>query len=142
MQLRTEIEIAASPQVVWNVLADFARYHEWNPFVTRVDGALREGAHLEVTLSLPESSDLEIHPSLLVVRPAEELRWRGTMLAGFLLAGEHFFQLEPTDAGGTRLVHGEDFSGILVRFLGKKLTETVRGFVYMNTALKRRVEGL
>jgi len=39
-------------------------------------------------------------------------------------------------------VHGEDFKGLLVRFLGQQLTATARGFVFMNQALKRRAEAV
>ncbi len=43
----TTIEIAATPQRVWSVMCDVARWHEWTASVTRVrvlgDGPLREG---------------------------------------------------------------------------------------------------
>ena len=140
MELRTEIEIDASPAAVWRVLTDTSRFHEWNPFITKLTGELREGQRLNVTISPPEGSDMEFHPEVLVLRPEQELRWRGKMLAGFVFSGEHFFVLKATDEGRTRFSHGEDFSGFLVRFLKRQLTDTARGFVYMNRALKRRVE--
>lgn len=140
MQLRTEIEIDAPPSEVWGVLTDFERYHEWNPFIPRISGELSAGGRLDVTVAPPESSDFDFHPRVLAVTPDEELRWRGHLLADFLFVGEHFFQLKPTEEGKTRFVHGEDFGGILLRFFGRTLTTTARGFVYMNQALKRRVE--
>jgi hypothetical protein len=57
-----------------------------------------------------------------------------------LFDGEHFFRLEPRGEARTRVVQGEDFSGVLLRFLLPRVTEAARGFVYMNQALKRRVE--
>ncbi len=49
-------------------------------------------------------------------------------------------RLEPT-AGGTRLVHSERLTGILVPFLRKSLdTQTFAGFEAMNAALKARAE--
>ena len=142
MQLRTEIEIEAAPEQVWSVLADFPRYNEWNPFIVRAKGELVRGQRIEVMLSMPESNrEMTFRPELVVVDPARELRWKGRLLVPGLFDGEHFFQLSEAAPRRTRFVHGENFSGIFVKFMGRTLTHTSRGFVYMNQALKRRVEG-
>ena len=140
MQVRTEIEIAAPPSVVWAVLIDASRYHEWNPFITTLEGALEEGAVINVVVSPPDSSDFRFRPRVLKSETEEELRWRGKVLADFLFAGEHYFQLESLANGNTRFTQGEDFEGYLLRFLGRQMTATAQGFVYMNQALKRRAE--
>jgi hypothetical protein len=141
MQLRTEIEISASPEQVWAVLSDFERYHEWNPFIPSIAGEMREGSTLRIIVSPPESREMRFTPTLLKCEPERELRWRGVLWFGALFSGEHFFRLLPTDDGNTRFVHGEDFKGILVKFMSRTLTHTARGFFYMNRALKERVEG-
>lgn len=142
MQLRTEIEIDAPPDAVWAVLSATDRYAEWNPFVTELKGALAVGSRLEIVVAPPDSSEMRFRPRVLVSEPGRELRWRGVLGHRLLFSGEHFFQLVDTGRGSTRFVHGEDFEGLLLRFLGQKLTNTARGFVLMNQALKRRVEGL
>jgi len=142
MQLRTEIDINAPREKVWTVLTDFARYHEWNPFITHIAGELRAGSRLELTISPPESGEMAFRPDVVVCNPGEELRWRGKLLFMGLCDGEHFFRLSDGAAGGTKFVHGEDFTGLFVRFLNNKFTQVARGFVYMNTALKKRVESL
>lgn len=140
MQLRTEIEISAPPGAVWEVLAATDRYAEWNPFVTELRGALEVGGHLDVVVAPPDSSEMRFKPRVLVAEPGKELRWRGVLGHALLFSGEHFFQLVDTGHGTTRFVHGEDFSGILLKLLTGKLANTARGFVLMNQALKRRVE--
>lgn len=45
------VEIDAPQQLVWDVLVDYARYPEWNPYTVRVDTALEIGA--DVVLHLP-----------------------------------------------------------------------------------------
>lgn len=140
MEIRTEIEIAASPAAVWKVLTDFALYPEWNPFIPTVAGPLEVGATLDVLLTPPNGSDMRVRPKLLVVDPDRELRWRGQLLFPQLFAGEHFFRIVELAPDKTRFVHGEDFTGILVRLLGSSITKAARGFVFMNQALKRRVE--
>lgn len=141
MQLRTEIEIERPPADVWRILADTDSYPEWNPFIVRFEGQLAVGSKLRVTISPPGESEMSVSPTVLRFEPGRELRWRGKLLFDFLFRGEHFFELRETRQGQTRLIHGEDFSGILVRFSGRILTATARGFVLMNQALKRRAEG-
>lgn len=140
MELRTEVEIQAPPERVWAVLTDFPAYHEWNPFITEISGRLAENEHLKVRVSVPEGSDFQMKPRVKRCEPNTELRWLGHLFIKGLFDGEHFFRLQPLDGGRTRLIHGENFSGILVKLLGSTLTKTARGFVYMNEALKKRVE--
>ncbi len=139
-ELRTEVEIQAPAPVVFRVLTDFARYPEWNPFLTRVEGKLEVGTSLSLDLSLPEGSSYTLAPRLERFEPDAELRWRAQYLAAALLEAEHFFQLSAADSGATRLVHGQNFSGFLLRFAAGSLTLAARGAVYMNQALKKRAE--
>jgi hypothetical protein len=140
VELRTEIEIIAPPARVWAVLTDFAAYHEWNPFITSVAGEARVGSELLVTLSPPESDERAFRPKVLVCEAPRELRWLGKLWMPGLFDGEHFFRCVETAAGHTRFVHGENFKGFLLKFVGARLQHVARGFVYMNEALKRRVE--
>lgn len=140
MQLRTEIEIDAPPSLVWTILVDAERYHEWNPFITSLDGVVEAGNTLNVVVSPPDSSDFRFRPLVLIADAPVQIRWRGKLLSPLFFAGEHFFELLELPGQRTRLTHGEQFTGLLVRLLGKQLTATARGFVYMNQALKRRAE--
>jgi uncharacterized protein YndB with AHSA1/START domain len=47
-ELRTEIEIKASAERVWQLLTDFAHFPQWNPFIRRAHGNLKLGQRLEV----------------------------------------------------------------------------------------------
>jgi hypothetical protein len=141
MELRTELQIDRPPHRVWEVLTDFSKYHEWNPFITNIKGDLSAGSRLEVTLSPPEGRELTVRPTVTVANGPNELRWLGHLWFKGLFDGEHFFQCHELESGHTRFVHGENFQGVLVRFVGQTLTRVARGFVYMNQALKKRVEG-
>ena len=140
MELRTEVEIEAPPEEVWRVLTDFVRYHEWNPFIVAVEGALSPGADLRVTLTFPSGEEKRQRCRLLVCDSCEHLRWRTKVLFGVVLDSEHFFRLVGCDDGRTRLTQGQDFRGWAVKYMGPTFTLTARSFVGMNTALKRRVE--
>lgn len=139
MELRTEIEIDASPDAVWAVLADFPAYGDWNPFIPSIRGKLKKGAKLEVEIWPPEGKPMTFKPKVVAVEPGRELRWKGQFFVKGLFDGEHFFLLTEVAPGRTRVAHGEDFSGVLVKMAGPALTKTARGFVAMNQALRQRV---
>ncbi len=140
MELRTEVEIAAAPEAVWRVLSDFPAYAEWNPFIPQIAGEPCVGARLEVVLAPPGGKETMFRPKVLVAETQRELRWRAQFLFPGLLDREHFFRLIELAPARTRLVHGGDFNGALVKLATRTLTNTARGFVFMNQALKRRVE--
>lgn len=140
MELRTEIEIHSSPEQVWDILTNFERLHEWNPFITQMQGELREGATLAVTLAPPEADEITLKTVVLAAERPRQLRWRDTRGFAWLFAREHFFELIELESGRTRLVHGQDLTGYLVKFLGPMVTRLARGSVLMNQSLKRRSE--
>ena len=116
------------------------RYPAWNPFITSVDGVLREGARLRVRIEPPGRKAMTFEPTVVALAQERELRWRGRLLMPGLFDGEHAFRLEER-AGGCRLHHTERFSGLLVPLLGAGLPEaTRRGSEAMNAALKARAE--
>jgi hypothetical protein len=140
-ELRSEVEINAPAAEVYRVLTELERYHEWNPFIPSIAGRLAVGEHLKLEVSLPEGKSYLLKPTVTRVVENAELRWHGAYLFPFLLEAEHFFLVIERGERLTRVVQGENFSGLLLRFAGSTLTLTARGFVYMNQALKKRVEG-
>jgi hypothetical protein len=139
-ELRTEVEISTPVSHVYRVLTDFEHYPEWNPFITAISGKLSSGQELSVEMSLPEGKTYVLKPRLTQVAENSELRWRGHFLFPALLDTDHFFQLSERSEALTRVVQGENFTGLLLRFAATTLTRTARGFVYMNQALKKRAE--
>ena len=136
----TSMTIAAPPERVWEVLTDFAAYPEWNPFMTSVTGSLGVGKRLSVRIHPPGGKPMGFKPTILVVKPFQELRWLGRLIVPGLFDGEHYFRLAPT-VDGTMLDHGENFSGLIVKLAASSmLKQTEQGFIAMNRALKHRAE--
>ena len=136
-RIETVVEMEAAPDAVWRVLVDFAAYPRWSPHLT-VAGQAQVGQRLQVTAAAPGEQGLRFAPRVLAAEPARVLRWRGRLLLPGLCDGVHEFVLTP-HAGGTRVVHAEDFSGLLVPFLGRTLTQIEHGMREQNTALQQRV---
>lgn len=138
--ISTTIDIAASPQAVWEVLTDFAAYQDWNPFMRRIEGAPQVGTKLVVHMSPPGGRGMTFKPTVLTATPGQELRWLGKLGIGGLFDGEHSFVLTANADGTTRLTHSEHFSGVLVALFKGTLKNTHAGFDAFNHALKQRVE--
>ena len=140
-RIETQIAIAAPPERVWAILTDFPAHASWNPFITAISGEPRQGGRLAIRVQPPGGRGMNFRPRLLAVEPGRELRWLGRLFVPGLFDGEHYFLLEPA-AGGTRLTHGEKFSGLLVAMMGRSGFDPIeRGFEAMNQALKARAEG-
>ena len=137
--VHADVLIDRPPADVWEVVSNSAAYPDWNPFITRVDGDFREGATIRIVLGT--GPDLMVfNPTVLVVRPEQDLCWRGSVGIRGVFDGTHCIHLT-AGAGGTRLEQTESFSGLLVGRLTKDVTdETQRNFRAMNTAIKQRAE--
>ena len=139
-EIRTEIEIDAPADAVWQVLTDFTAFPEWNPFIRSAEGALVAGEHIAVTLQPPGHKATSFRPALLSVEPARGFRWLGHVGMPGIFDGEHIHEIEPLGPRRSRYVQREQFHGVLVPFFGGMLRDAERGFGEMNAALKARVE--
>ena len=129
--------IGAPPTTVWEVLTDTAAYPTWNPFITRFGGELAIGGRPSITIN-PGNRTMTFRPTILDVRPAELIRWRGRMGIAGIFDGVHELRLTPAADGGTVFTQREGFSGILIPMLGRVLADSEVGFTAMNTALAAR----
>jgi hypothetical protein len=141
-QLHTEIQINASAQTVWNILTDFNKYPEWNPFIRSFQGDVSEGSQFTVVLQPPDSKPMTFKPTCLKLVKDKEFRWLGRLWMPGLFDGEHIFELIDNGNHRIRFVQREKFKGLLVPLLWKQLdTSTRKGFELMNQKLKERAEG-
>ncbi len=136
--LRTVVDIEAPPERVWQVLTDVSHYPEWNPMVHRVvcpQGLVR-GASITLSLEIRGQHFPRIPARVSVFEPDRAFAWKGG-IAG-LQTGEHYFVVHPW-AGGTRVIHGERWNGLLVppalMLLGRHLFD---GYRQLNRALAER----
>lgn len=142
-QLITSIEIDAPPNTVWEVLTDFTRFDQWNPFIRSVTGEAKKGVQLQVQIQSPGGDSMIFRPVVLIAEAERELCWLGRFLLPGVFDGEHRFQIERISNHRVRFLHSEVFSGLLVPFFWHSLdTQTREGFEEMNKALKLRAEHL
>ena len=135
-QITTYIKINASREKVWEILTDYEKYPEWNPFVKSLTGVVKVGNRIEIKLP-----GMKFKPVVLTLDKNTEFKWLGHFLFKELFDGEHRFHLSDDGNGVTHLGHSESFKGILVKPLLRSIGKsTKQGFEEMNGALKLRAE--
>ena len=139
--LDATIDIAASPEQVWQVISDLAAYARWNPFIVRAGGELAVGARLQVTIVAPGHRPVTFRPKILALEPGRSVTWLGRTLLPGLFDGHHTLSVTATD-DGARFRTREEVTGILVPLLGGIMRDSQRGFELMAAAIKARAEVL
>ena len=140
-EVTTSIEIAATPEIVWAVLADLPSYPRWHPVFLSVTGQLAVGSTLTIETTHPANGkNMTGKVRVSVVEPDTELRWV-SKLAGVTIS-ERFFQLSPS-AGGTALVQAASYRGLGRsgnRVMNKTVTRIEDTFATINQAIKQQAE--
>jgi len=142
-KVRTEHFMPFPPEEIWAVLTDFGSYAEWNPLNIKASGEARLGARIAMTFINPARPGTSIDQTVTVTtfEPARRLAWEGHV--PLLFHGRHHFELI-AEARGTRLLHGEDLSGLIAFAFSTARIE--RDFVPVyertNRALEARVAAL
>ena len=135
-EIKTSIDIEASPEEVWKILVYFEEYENWNPFIKSVEGNFSVGNKVKI-----RAGDMRFSPKVLVFEENKEIRWLGKLLVTGIFNGEHSFKLIDNSDGSTTFEHEEKFTGILVGLAAKKLEkDTKSGFEAMNLKLKQLAE--
>ena len=140
-EITTTIEIAATPENVWAVLADLASYAEWHPMYLAVTGRPAAGNTLTITTTHPTSGrSMTAKVRVRTAEPGKELRWVSSLLG--VTISERVFRLSPA-AGGTSLEQAGTYRGVggnRVRGTVKTITRIQDNFVAINQAIKQQAE--
>ncbi|HWQ26779.1 MAG TPA: SRPBCC domain-containing protein [Chlorobaculum sp.] len=137
---RTEVSIHASQEHVWSILSDFGSYPSWNPFILHVNGQVGQKEKLRLTVKLSVFPPVSFNAAIDRLVPGERIGWNAVFLNG-LMNARHWFELYRLDSGGTRLVHCEEFTGVLSGPVLAILSGSFnKGYGLMNLALKKESE--
>ena len=142
-EVYTHIRINAPVERVWKMLTDLGSYKQWNPFIVESIGKAQLGEQLTCRPRVGRKKIATFHPTVTRLIPEKVFAWTGHVLFPGLADGVHIFELKPQGDDHVLLVHRQEFSGILIPFIWKRIEKTAkRGFILMNEALKQRAEGV
>ena len=130
------ITIAASPEIVWDVMSAIEDWPQWNPDVkeARLEGPVAEGFVFRW-----KAGPGRITSTLVVVDPPREIGWTGTTLG---VRAEHVWRLEARN-GGCAVTTEESWDGPLVRVFRRWSQRTVEkalrdGSAHLKAEAERR----
>ena len=142
-RIRTDAFIAARPQRVWDVLADFDSYALWNPLNIRAQGQAHLGLKVVMTFVNLARAGTTVTQTVTVTTcdPGRALAWSGVV--PLLFKGRHHFALQ-AEGEGTRLLHGEDLGGLIpATFSPRQIAQDFTpAYEAVNVALAARVQAL
>ena len=127
-------------ELIWDIVRDLSRWHEWNPTYPQASGEVRIGELISVTLALPGQPAQDLRPRIMDWVPNEQLHWELKMMGG-MIKTLRYIEIEALGPANSVVDNGEIFGGLMGPSLGKRMGRTVqRGFKAMNEALKARAE--
>ncbi len=143
--VRSEIEINAPAQKIWNIIIDFEHYPEWNTFTPRL-GVKRIVVGEEFTLDcqMTEKQLLkDEHEAFLVYEPEKyKISWGTSRTRGRPGIKSFRWQIcEPLDDRRTHFINYEEFHGVLTPVVNLLYSKKLqRAYDRYCQALKKRAE--
>jgi hypothetical protein len=129
--------IDASPDEVWAVVEDIARYPDWDSGVERVEGRLAQGEKIKV---YSEANPGRAFPvTVTELTPGRGMTWSGGMPLG-LFKGVRTYRLA-AEGGGTRFTMREEYTGPLLPLIWRTMPDLQPSFDKFARGLKARAEG-
>lgn len=140
---RAVADIAAPPELVWDILMDLEAYPEWNPYTVEMRSTLRVGDPMVMMVKMSPLLTLEQTEHIRVLEPGHKVCWGINTETPEFNSGERCQWLEPLPDGGTRYVTEDLIEGAANPLVTLLFGEAVRtGFESVARALKTRAESL
>jgi uncharacterized protein YndB with AHSA1/START domain len=134
------LDIDAPKALVWEVLTDFSRYGEWNPFVPEAKCDFRAGGAIEMQVKLRDKPQFQ-REWINSVTPGETFSYSMKAVPLGTLRSLRVQKLEALDANRTRYTSHFEIAGWLQPVVTAVFGESMRaGFEGMALGLKRQAE--
>lgn len=141
-----KVLIHAPASLVWAVLTDFDRYHEWNPFTVKIESSWKLGdpvhLHIPTPGKTPGEGQMMVYTEYLVAwEPEKLLSWEKRPTDADKNAARRDQYIEAIDEETTRYYHTDIFLGLHQDIIMQKTGAWVKmSFDNVAHALKKQVE--
>ena len=129
--------IAASPEVIWAILTDAAKYPEWDPGMIRLEGTIAQGE--KITAYTKISPDRAFPVTVDIVAKGKKMTWSSAMPLG-AFSGVRTFTLDDQGDGTVKFKAHEQFTGWMLPIIGRTIPDLTESFENFVAGLKARAE--
>ena len=136
--IKTEIDIQAPAEKVWDILTDIDHYEDWNPFLFKADGKAIFNENIDVTYER-NGREATLHCKVCRKIINRELCWNYSVLMKPFFSGRHTYKIDPVDGKTVHFTQIETIKGLFAPLFLKEDT-VIEGFRAMDQALKLRAE--
>jgi hypothetical protein len=133
----TSTTIDATPERVWEILADTASWSDWDSGVVGVEGEPGEGNRVKITSELNPKRSYPV--KITEFERPRRMAWVGGVPLG-LFKGVRTYTLTPEGEGRTRFDIREEFTGPLLPLIWRTLPDMNDSFRQFANGLKQRAE--
>lgn len=136
------LTINAPAELVWDVIVDFANYHQWNAFCPEASGELVLGAPLTMQVDLGAGLQEQVE-FITVIDAPHRIVWSMENKPGDPICADRSQIITPIDEHSCTYVSIDEFSGDMVPPMMEAMGEAVeRGFNICAQGLKAHAEAL
>ncbi len=136
-EYRASTTIKATPEKIWAILTDAAKYPEWDPMAERIDGRIALGEKVTAYTKLSPGRGFPAKVTEFI--PGRKMIWSGGMPLG-LFKGVRSFTLVPQEDGTVEFTLQEVFSGPMLALIGGTIPDMTVAFEGFVAGLKKRAE--
>lgn len=139
---KAEVEINTKKELVWTVLTDLDKYHEWNPFTPKVQTSWEIGEPVNLTVQMTKGRSPVLQKEYMSrFSSAGEFAWG--MNWSIFLKAERVQRLIDTEPEKTLYFTEDVISGLLSPLVHLIYGKSIQnGFNALAIGLKRHMEAL
>ena len=137
MALRIEhrIGVAASAEVIWELISNLDGWKDWNPLYPEAAGKLTIGGTLRLTEALPGKAPRPIAPVVVDWEPRAQILWR--LDSGLMSRSVRYLEIESLSETGCIFANGAFFHGMLGEQAAKSSRRAIQqGYDALGEAVK------
>lgn len=139
-RIENRVGVKATADRIWEIMADFPGWSDWNPIETGLEGALAIRAPLVLSERIPGLPERRVSAVIGDWQPYAQLFW--TERRGWQFNAVRYYEIEQLDVGSCIVANGQIFSGLRGEGFFAKHRKTLRaGFEQAGEALRLRAEG-